>query len=108
MIVTGPAALAILAWLLAGRLWRLAATWIMLFGVGMLLVVASKIAFIGWGIGSQSLDFTGLSGHAMRACAVMPVLAYLIAQGGAQRAWRIGGIVTGICAGVLISVSRVM
>ena len=108
VIVTGPAALAILVWLLAGRLWRPAAAWIMLFGVGMLLVVVSKIAFIGWGIGSQSLDFTGLSGHAMRACAVMPVLAYLLAQGGAQRGWRIAGVIAGIGVGVLISVSRVM
>jgi hypothetical protein len=39
-----------------------------------LLTTASKIAFIGWGIGSATLDFTGISGHTMFAAAVYPLL----------------------------------
>jgi hypothetical protein len=72
-----PAALIITIWLLTGRLWHLAALWCLLFGIAMLAVVATKIAFLGWGIGSEALDFTGISGHAARATAIFPVLFYL-------------------------------
>jgi membrane-associated phospholipid phosphatase len=61
------------------RAWQLALCWMGLFGCGLMLVVASKVAFVGWGIGHQALDFTGFSGHAMRAMAIFPVLAYLAA-----------------------------
>ena len=43
------------------------------------LTTASKIAFLGFGIGSMALDFTGLSGHAMYSMAILPVLAALVA-----------------------------
>ncbi|WP_395398918.1 hypothetical protein ACHMW6_18955 [Pseudoduganella sp. UC29_106] len=46
--VTGPIGVAIAAWLLAGRSWRLSLSWCLLFGLGMLLVVATKVAWIGW------------------------------------------------------------
>ena len=94
IVVTAPAAAAITAWLMMGRAWRLAAWWCVLFIGGMALVVATKIAFIGWGLGIQALDYTGISGHAMRATAVYPVLFYLVllrrAPSGACWAWRRG------------------
>jgi membrane-associated phospholipid phosphatase len=62
------------------RAWQLALCWMGLFGCGLMLVVASKVAFVGWGIGHQAFDFTGFSGHAMRAMAIFPVLGYLAAE----------------------------
>ncbi len=52
----------------------LATIWLGLLGLTTLLTTASKIAFIGWGIGSAWLDFTGISGHTMFAAAVYPLL----------------------------------
>jgi hypothetical protein len=57
---------------------RVARDWIILFGVTMMIVSATKLAFIGWGIGIASLDFTGMSGHAARAAAVYPALSYML------------------------------
>ncbi len=103
--VMAPAAVAITAWLLLGRAWRLTAWWVFLFIGGMTLVVATKIAFIGWGLGIRSLDFTGFSGHVMRATAVAPVLIYLILQKtpGFVRAM---GVILGLVFGAIIAVSR--
>ena len=52
----------------------LATTWLGLLCLTALLTTASKIAFIGWGIGSATLDFTGISGHTRVAAAVYPLL----------------------------------
>lgn len=104
--VMAPAAAAITAWLVLGRAWRLVAWWCALFIGGMALVVATKIAFIGWGMGIRSLDFTGFSGHVMRATAVAPVLLYLILQS-APRLLRNMGVLVGLAFGVIIAVSRV-
>ena len=52
----------------------LATSWLGLLCLTTLLTTASKIAFIGWGIGSATLDFTGISGHTMFAAAVYPLL----------------------------------
>lgn len=106
-VVLLPAGLVILAWLAAGRAWRMAFLWSLLFASGLLVVLATKIAFIGWGLGIESLDFTGVSGHAMRASAVFPVIAWLFLQRSSSRA-RIAGTLLGIAVGLLITVSRVV
>jgi len=106
-VVMLPAAAAIFGWLAIGRAWRLAFWWGFLFSLGLFLVLATKVAFIGWGIGSEALDFTGISGHAMRASAVFPVLAYLIQQHAAPSAKR-RGVAIGIGAGILIDISRLV
>jgi membrane-associated phospholipid phosphatase len=105
--VMAPAAIAITAWLVVGRAWRMALWWCLLFTTGMSLVVATKIAFIGWGIGIRSLDFTGFSGHSMRATAVIPVLFYLILQKAPPIA-RASGVSLGIVFGVIIGISRLV
>lgn len=102
-----PAAAAFAAWLLLGGAWRMALWWCGLFGAGLALVIASKIAFIGWGIGIESLDFTGFSGHAMRAMAVLPVLFYLVLQN-ASVATRTIGVLGGLLLGLLICTSRIV
>lgn len=99
------AALAIGAWLLAADEKRLALWWAVLFAAGTGIVVATKIAFIGWGIGIRSLDFSGISGHAMRVAAVIPVLMYLMTQK-ASPAIRAFGVLGGFTFAALVSISR--
>src|SRR5215217_3190106 len=106
MSVTGPLGIAVAVWLLAGRTWRLSLSWCLLFGFGMLLVVATKVAWYGWGIGIPEWKFAGLSGHAMRACAVYPVVFYLMFLK-ASRGVRHVALAAGVLLAVLISLSRV-
>lgn len=105
--VTGPIGLAIAVWLVAGKSWRLTLAWSLLFGVGMALVVATKMAFIGWGVGVESVAFAGISGHAMRAAAVYPVALYLLAYGGGAPL-RLAALAAGVVLAVLIAISRVV
>lgn len=102
-----PAAAAIAAWLLAARAWRSFWAWCLLFGGALLLVAASKIAFAGWGIGIEALDFRGFSGHAMRAAAIIPLLFYLVLQQQTSLIRR-SAAVFGVCFAVLVSLSRVL
>ena len=103
--ITSIAAIAIAGWLLAEKEKRLSLCWSLLFVIGLALVTATKIAFIGWGIGIASIDFTGFSGHAMRAASVMPVLAYLLSQR-AARPMRIVAVAFGYGFAILIGISR--
>lgn len=107
LVVTAPAAVAITVWLMMGRAWRLAIGWCVLFLGGMALVVATKIAFVGWGLGIRALDFTGISGHAMRATAVYPVLFYL-ALLRARPFVRMLALTAGLGVAIVIDISRVM
>ncbi|MES2160055.1 MAG: phosphatase PAP2 family protein [Pseudomonadota bacterium] len=106
LAVTGPIGIAIAVWLVAGKSWRLTAAWCVLFGIGMALVVATKMAFVGWGLGVESVEFAGFSGHAMRAAAVFPVAFYLAFRSSPPQ-WRVLGTLLGVLLAVLISISRV-
>jgi membrane-associated phospholipid phosphatase len=106
-VVLLPAGLVILAWLAAGRAWRMALLWSSLFASGLVVVLATKIAFIGWGLGIEALDFTGVSGHAMRASAIFPVVAWLFMQRSSATARNLG-ILVGITMGLLVTASRVV
>lgn len=63
------------------------------------VVTASKIAFLGFGIGNAALDFTGFSGHSMYATAILPVLAAIV---GGRR-----GAIIGALAALVVTWSRV-
>jgi hypothetical protein len=79
--------------------------WMLAFAPAALLVLASKLAFLGWGIGSATLNFTGFSGHAMMAAAVLPVMLYLAVPAGWPRlGWLAAG--AGVCLAILVGVSR--
>jgi membrane-associated phospholipid phosphatase len=78
--VTSLLALAVAAWLVGARCWRLALAWCLLFGGAVLIAAASQMAFLGWGIGLRALEFTGFSGHATRAAAVFPVALFLLLE----------------------------
>ena len=107
MSLMGPAGVAIALWLLVSRQWKLVLSWSLWYGAGLALVVLSKLAFMTWGVGSSSLDFTGFSGHAMRAGAVFPVLMYVLLQRAVPR-WRHAGVLAGVAFAVLVAISRVV
>ena len=96
-----PLAAAIAVWLVTGRAWKLALCWCLMFAAGLSLVASSKIAFLGWDTGIPSLDFKALSGHALCATAVLPVLFFVTLQE-TSRSWRTGGVVFGICVSVVL------
>jgi len=74
-----PVVVALALWLvLASRSTRPASSWLAPLGVAVIVTTASKVAFIGWGVGIAALDFTGFSGHAMFAAAVYPMLAHAL------------------------------
>lgn len=102
---TMPLAALLAAWLAAARTWKPFLLWCLLFGFGILLVVATKLAYIGWGVSIAALDFTGISGHAMRATAIAPALIYLLLQKQSAQIQAIG-LVAGIGFGIAIGISR--
>jgi hypothetical protein len=83
--LTLPTGSAIAAWLLAGRAWRAALGWSVVFGLALALVAANKIAFMGWATGLPALDFKAASGHATGFAAVFPTLCFLVSAGQAAR-----------------------
>jgi hypothetical protein len=94
--LTVPTGSAIAAWLLAGRAWRAALGWSVVFGLALALVAANKIAFMGWAAGLPALDFKAASGHATGFAAVFPTLCFLVSTGQTARARAIaagGGLV---------------
>lgn len=102
-----PAALVLALWLLSARAWRLAALWSLCFGTAVLLVLASKLAFLGWGLGLAALDFTGISGHAMVATSVCTMAAWL-ATASRSRSTRWLAIGGGLALGGLVGLSRLV
>jgi len=103
-----PAAL-VLAWWLArrseGR--ALVQWWLPLLALAGAATTVTKVAFIGWGVGNADLDFTGVSGHAMFAAAVYPLLGAASAASRAPR-WRRAALLGGYAFALLIGVSRVV
>lgn len=59
---------------------RIAWYWALLFGSTCFIVCISKLAFMGWGIGSKIIDFTGFSGHAALSACFWPVLFFLLSS----------------------------
>ncbi|MDO8700923.1 MAG: phosphatase PAP2 family protein [Undibacterium sp.] len=104
---TAPLAVGIAILFIVRRAWLLAMLWIILFVFGLGLVIVSKIAFVGWGIGHQALDFTGFSGHAMRAMAIFPVLGYLAAKK-TPFSTQITSLVICTTVGTIVGISRLL
>lgn len=103
-----PAMLLALGWLLLAPRAHGPALW-WLFGTGVVAVVTtlSKVAFFGYEIGYAPLNFTGVSGHAMFATAVLPVLFTLAAGGGAAPRRRALAALAGYVLATLIAYSRI-
>jgi len=96
-----PLAGAIAAWLVAGRAWKMALAWCVMFASGVSLVGLSKIAFIGWDTGLPSLGFKALSGHVLCATAVLPVACFVALQRAPYR-WRLIGVVCGMAVSIVL------
>jgi len=73
------AALVLALWWAAGGAGRLALRWLLVLGTAVAVVLATKLAYLGWGWGVAWLDFTGISGHATLSAAVLPLLAWALA-----------------------------
>lgn len=101
-----PAALMITVWLgLSRKTWPSAALWVLVFGTGAGLILASKLAFMGWGIGSARFNFTGFSGHTAISASVWPVMLWLVSSRAAR--WqRIALVLFAWTLAAAIGVSR--
>lgn len=102
-----PAAVWAGLWLLptaTGRAlgWR----WGMGVLLAVLITVASKIAFMGWGLGIAALNFTGFSGHAMFAAAILPMVATVLAPSAHPGVRRAFGVL-GVGLALLVGFSRI-
>jgi hypothetical protein len=84
---------------------RTAAWWLGLVALAAAVTTVTKIAFIGWGVGYAPLDFTGVSGHAMFAAAVLPLLARSMVPARA-RAWRVPAVGGAYTLAAVIALSR--
>jgi membrane-associated phospholipid phosphatase len=80
--------------------------WLWALGIASAVVLVSKVAFLGWGVGWAAIDFTGFSGHSMVSSAIYPVLGYALGNMRSVRAARVMAAVGALLA-VLIGISRV-
>ncbi len=100
-----PSILVIYLWLLDAAAWRLSWIWLGLCGAAAALVATTKLAFLGWGLGIDSLDFTGISGHSTLAVGVFTTAAFLLALGRSGGTQALAAAV-GCVVGLAIAVSR--
>lgn len=103
-----PAMLGALAWLLyAGRARATAAWWAVGTCIAAIITTATKIAFHGFELGYAPLDYAGVSGHAMFAAAIWPVIVAL-AVSPARRYLRAAVIAAGFLLAFAIAASRLV
>lgn len=101
-----PAMAVALLWLaVVARAPRTALWWLGATAVVASITTVTKVAFFGYEVGYAPLDYTGISGHAMFAAAVLPVLAGIIAGGGSPRR-RLLALAAGYALAALIAYSR--
>nr|AFW03629.1 putative transmembrane protein [Candidatus Sodalis pierantonius str. SOPE] len=76
--------------------------WLLLFCLAGGVVCASKLAFMGWGIGSRAYDFTGFSGHSALLASIWPVMLWILFSRArpALRAAAVGGYLLALVIGV--------
>ena len=103
-----PAALLVaLALMRTAETRPVARVWIASLSAALVVTVASKIAFLGWGIGIPELNFTGISGHAMVAAAVYPLLLGSLAWR-APHPRRLAAVGIGYAVAFLVGISRIV
>lgn len=79
--------------------------WLLAFGCAGAIVSLSKIAFMGFGIGSTRFNFTGFSGHSAMSATLWPVMLWLV-SGRLAAGWRRGLMVLGYIIPIVVGVSR--
>jgi membrane-associated phospholipid phosphatase len=101
-----PAMAVALLWLVAvARAPRTALWWLGATAAAASITTVTKVAFFGYEVGYAPLDYTGISGHAMFAAAVLPVLAGIVAGGGEPRR-RLLAVAAGYALAAVIAYSR--
>ncbi|HHG8774841.1 TPA: phosphatase PAP2 family protein [Raoultella planticola] len=86
---------------------QLAWQWGLLFGITGAIVCASKLAFMGWGLGIRELDFTGFSGHSALSSAFWPIFLWLLSARGTSSLRR-ASILAGYSLAGLVGYSRLV
>ena len=84
---------------------QIAWQWGLLFGITGAIVSASKLAFMGWGIGIRALDFTGFSGHTPLSTAFWLIFLWLVCARGSVALRRTAMVMGYLLAG-LVGYSR--
>ena len=103
-----PSAAALFIVLMLRKTSRLLAwQWSLLFGITGAIVCASKLAFMGWGLGIRELDYTGFSGHSALSSAFWPIFLWLLSarfSAGLQKA----AVATGYILAAVVGYSRLV
>ncbi|MEH0835102.1 phosphatase PAP2 family protein [Pectobacterium cacticida] len=81
--------------------------WVCLFGLTGVVVCVSKLAFMGWGVGIRSLNFTGFSGHTALSSCFWPILFWLLGGRFSPPVRRLF-VTLGFILAVVIGYSRLM
>jgi membrane-associated phospholipid phosphatase len=102
-----PCMLTLGLWFAVDRERRTTMIWLASLLSAVVITVATKIAFLGWGVGIASLDFTGISGHSMLAAAIWPILLMALTTRH-QVNLRPAAALLGYILAALVAVSRVM
>ncbi|HEJ9095232.1 TPA: phosphatase PAP2 family protein [Serratia odorifera] len=79
--------------------------WALIFGGVGGIVCLSKLAFMGWGIGSERYDFTGFSGHSALAASIWPPLLWAL-TGRLSHPLRRLALVASVILPLTIGISR--
>lgn len=103
-----PSAAALFIVLMLRKTSRLLAwQWSLLFGITGAIVCASKLAFMGWGLGIRELDYTGFSGRSALSAAFWPIFLWLLSarfSAGLQKA----AVATGYILAAVVGYSRLV
>jgi membrane-associated phospholipid phosphatase len=81
--------------------------WALAFCAAGAIVSLSKIAFLGYGIGSARFNFTGFSGHSAMSATLWPVMLWLL-SGRLKPAWRTCAVLVGYLIPLMVGASRLV
>ena len=79
--------------------------WMIALLAVILVTLLTKLVFLGWGLGIESINFTGVSGHTVLASAFFPFIFYLYAHALTPR-MRSSAVAAGVFIAVAVGVSR--
>ncbi|KAB8307576.1 phosphatase PAP2 family protein [Erwinia endophytica] len=81
--------------------------WMLAFCAAGVIVSLSKIAFLGFGIGSSRFNFTGISGHSAMSATLWPVMLWLL-SGRLSGFWRAFSVGFGYLIPLMVGMSRLI
>jgi len=81
--------------------------WMLAFCAAGAIVSLSKIAFLGFGIGSARFNFTGISGHSAMSATLWPVMLWLL-SGRFSSFWRTFAVGIGYLIPLMVGMSRLI